>query len=109
MADWVRVAAQADCPPGSGIEIVAEGRIIALFNVEGTFYAIDGICAHQGGPLGKGVLHGSTATCPWHGWQYDVGTGRHSLSPVTQRTFPVRLDGDDVLIGLDADDHTARD
>ena len=100
MAEWVRVAAIADCPPGRPVQVVAGGHVIALFNVDGEFHAIDGICAHQGGPLGKGTLDGSTVTCPWHGWQYDVRAGRHLLSPITQRVFPVRIEGDDVLVAV---------
>ena len=49
----------------------------ALFNVDGTFYALDGVCPHQGGPLGSGEVHNCIVTCPWHGWQFDVRTGQH--------------------------------
>ena len=51
-----------------------------LFNVGGKFYALDGICPHQGGPLGKGSLTGCIVTCPWHGFQFDVTTGQHQTS-----------------------------
>jgi nitrite reductase (NADH) small subunit len=80
---------------------VAGEHIIALFHVEtGIFHAIDGICAHQGGPLGRGCLEQNTVTCPWHGWQYDVSTGKHRLSEITQRRFPVRVEGEDVLVDV---------
>jgi nitrite reductase/ring-hydroxylating ferredoxin subunit len=100
MPDWVRVAAVADCPPGCALEVAVGGHVIALFNVGGEFHAIDGICAHQGGPLGKGTLDGSTVTCPWHGWQYDVCNGRHLLSPIAQRVFQVKIEGEDVLAAV---------
>lgn len=94
---WMRIAAVADCPPGEAREIVAADRIIALFNVEGTFYALDGICPHQGGPLGRGVLRGCVVTCPWHGWQFDVTTGQHQVSQrLHHPQFEVRVDGDEV-------------
>ena len=67
----------ADCPPGSVQELVVEDRIVALYNVDGTLFALDGVCPHQGGPLGKGALEGCLVTCPWHGWQFDVTDGRH--------------------------------
>jgi len=54
MAHWIRVASIADSPPGSACEYVAGDRIVAVFNVDGFVYALDGICPHQGGPLGKG-------------------------------------------------------
>jgi nitrite reductase/ring-hydroxylating ferredoxin subunit len=80
MADWIEIAAVEECPPGTSIERVADGRMVALANVAGTFHAIDGLCPHQGGPLGTGRLCGTTLTCPWHGWQFDVVDGRHTLS-----------------------------
>ena len=60
MAEWHKVAVVADVPLGTGKEIAVSGRLIALFNVDGEFRAIDGICAHQGGPLGKGKLTGGS-------------------------------------------------
>lgn len=102
MARWIRIAAAADCPPGRNLECVAEGRIVALFNVDGTFYAMDGICPHQGGPLARGCLAGFTVTCPWHGWQFDVVSGRHrSTSTLAQRCYPTRLEDGEVFADLE--------
>ena len=78
MSDWQKLIAAADVPVGSGKEFAASGRIVALFNVDGQFQAIDGICAHQGGPLVKGQLVDGVVTCPWHGWQYELATGNHA-------------------------------
>ena len=101
MSRWVRISSKDSCPPGSARELVAEDRIVALFNVDGEFYALDGICPHQGGPLGKGLLDGCVVTCPWHGWQFDVRTGQHQISASLQHpTLPVRVDGDDVWVDL---------
>jgi nitrite reductase (NADH) small subunit len=66
--------------PGNSAEVVAEGRIFAVFNVAGQIHVLDGICPHAGGPLGKGHLQGSIVTCPWHGWQFDVSSGQHCLN-----------------------------
>jgi nitrite reductase (NADH) small subunit len=102
MSKSTRIARVGDCPPGSGIECVVDGQIVALFNVDGTYYACDGVCPHQGGPLAKGCLVGTVVTCPWHGWQFDVTTGEHATSrTIVQRRFPVRVEGSDVLIGLE--------
>lgn len=99
MADWVPIAAASACPPGGTLERVVGERIVALANVDGTWHAIDGLCPHQGGPLGKGRLCGEWLTCPWHGWQFDVATGRHRLSPtVSQARFEVREEGGEVWI-----------
>lgn len=101
MPRWVRVARVVECPPGASLEAVAGDRIVALFNVEGTYHALDGVCPHQGGPLGKGALHGSTVTCPWHGWQFDVATGCHKLRPsLVHPRFPARVVDDAVEVEL---------
>jgi nitrite reductase (NADH) small subunit len=100
---WVKIADVSSCPPGSAREFTVEDRVVALFNVDGTLYALDGVCPHQGGPLGEGDLTGSIVTCPWHGWQFDVSTGQNQLNPrMTQPGFPLRVEGDAVLIDLEA-------
>ncbi|MGE0607936.1 MAG: Rieske (2Fe-2S) protein [Pirellulales bacterium] len=99
MSNWVRVAAVQACPPGQSLEVVAGDHVIALYNVEGTFHALDGVCPHQGGPLGKGRLDGCIVTCPWHGWQFDVRTGVHQLNKTyEQPRFAVKVEGDAVLV-----------
>lgn len=98
-ADDLILAKTADCPPGSALELVAAGRMIALYNVDGQFFALDGVCPHQGGPLGKGKLSGHTVTCPWHGWQFDVRTGRNSITrSICQPMIPVRVEGEQVVV-----------
>ena len=78
---------------------MAADRIIALFNVNGEFFALDGICPHQGGPLGKGRIEGCVVTCPWHGWQFDVTTGQHQTSKsLTHPKFETRVAEDAVWV-----------
>jgi len=101
MSDWVRVADANDVPPGTAKELTAAGRVVALFNVNGEFHALDGVCPHAGGPLGEGVLQGSVVTCPWHGWQFDVTTGRHCLNARIEHTkFAVKVDAGQVYVEL---------
>jgi nitrite reductase (NADH) small subunit len=101
MAEWHRVASVSDVLPGKSKELAIAGRIVALFNVDGAFHALDGVCPHAGGPLGEGFLNGSVVTCPWHGWQFDVTTGRHCLNArIEHTTFPVKVEGDAVLVEL---------
>jgi nitrite reductase (NADH) small subunit len=96
-----RVASLSELPPGSAMEVTVGDRVIALFNVDGTLYALDGICPHAGGPLAKGRLAGNVVTCPWHGWQFDVTTGRHCLAPRIQTaSIPVASEGDDVYLEI---------
>jgi nitrite reductase (NADH) small subunit len=102
MPQWIRIASLSDCPPGTARELVAGERIVALYNVDGTLYALDGVCPHQGGPLGRGTLQGCIVTCPWHGWQFDVRDGQHQFAPsVRQATLPVRVDGQDVYVDVE--------
>ena len=96
-----RVAAVSDLSDGSALEAVVNGRVVALFQVDGKIYALDGMCPHAGGPLGKGTVNGCIVTCPWHGWQFDVTTGQHCLTEnLTHEQFVVRVDGDDIYVRM---------
>ena len=103
MAKRIKVARIADLAPGSGTTVDVEGQRIALFNVQGTFYAIDDTCPHRGGPLGEGELDGAMVTCPWHGATFDVQTGAVTGPPARNgvRSFQVRVEGEDVLVEID--------
>lgn len=99
MDAFVRVARAVDVPPGTAKVVVVQGHPVALFNVEGRFHAVSNVCLHRGGPIGEGTLDGAVVTCPLHGWEYDVRTGRNVANPVARlKTYAVRLDGDDVLV-----------
>lgn len=88
-------------PSGEGIVVEIEGKTIALFNCEGKFYATDNSCVHRGGPLGEGPLEGTTVVCPWHGWEFDVVSGACITNPKAKiLTYPVRVEGDDLLVDL---------
>ena len=66
-------------------------RIVAVFRHQGQWYAIDAMCAHQGGPLAQGIVQDGCVTCPWHGWQYDLATGVQTINrQPLQQTYPVR-------------------
>jgi nitrite reductase (NADH) small subunit len=100
MADFVSVAKVSDILPGQGKTIAVDGKPIAVFNVGGTFYAIDDTCLHRGGPLGEGELEGNVVTCPWHGWKYDVTTGLSTWnSAVKVGCYPTKIEGDDLKVG----------
>ena len=102
MASFVKLADLDELPVGGAKEVEHDGRIIALFNVDGVISAIDGICPHQGGPLADGPLHGTMVSCPWHGWEFDVRTGRTNLnSKLKQPVYEVKVEGQDVLVAVD--------
>ena len=96
--------------PGSGGEFPAGDRLVALFRLAeprgygeggGEWFALDGLCPHAGGPLGRGCLEGTAVTCPWHGWRFDVTTGVHALTPaIVHETLPVSVEDGGVWVEL---------
>ena len=99
MADAVRVAKASEIQVGGSKVVVVLGHPVALFHLEDAFYAVSNVCLHRGGPVGEGMLEGAVVTCPLHGWEYDVRTGRNVANPVARlRTYAVRVEGDDVLV-----------
>jgi nitrite reductase (NADH) small subunit len=98
---FVRAMKIGEVPPGMTRELQLDGKVIALSNVGGKVYAINNVCLHRGGPLGEGELSGQVVTCPWHGWQYDVTSGKLVTNPaVGVETYPVELRGDDVYVDV---------
>ncbi len=95
----VKVAAAGDLAAGQGTVVEAAGKALALFNVDGTYYAIDNTCPHRGGPLGEGDLDGSVVTCPWHAWRWDVRSGANLNNPAVRvACFPVIIEQDTVYV-----------
>jgi nitrite reductase (NADH) small subunit len=91
--EFVTVARVADVAPGTAKTVVVGEREIALFNVDGTFYALDNTCPHQGGPLAGGWIDGTRVTCPWHAWTFELTTGGMTLGDFARvDTFEVRID-----------------
>ena len=102
MGEFVKVATTGVIAPGEGKLVDAAGKKIALFNVDGTFYAIDETCTHRGGPLSEGMLMGKEVTCPWHGAVFDVTTGNVLGAPAPRGvvSYKVRVEGDDIEVEL---------
>ena len=96
-----RVAKINDIPAGTGKTVQVNGKQIAVFNCDGIFYAIDNTCKHRGGPLGEGTLSGTTVTCPWHGWEYDVTTGTCQMDETIKvQKYDVKAEEDDILVSI---------
>ncbi len=101
MPTLTKVAKTSDIPSGTGKVVEVGGKTLALFNTDGAFYAIDNTCKHRGGPLGEGSVSGTTVTCPWHGWEYDVTSGACSMDEsIKVQKYDVKVDGDDLLIAI---------
>jgi len=94
------VAKTTDVAPGTTRKIILDGSPLLLCNVDGTFYAIEDVCTHDGGELDQGELEGCRIMCPRHGAYFDVTTGAALTLPaiLPVPTYPVRIDGDDIVI-----------
>ncbi|HZB96260.1 MAG TPA: non-heme iron oxygenase ferredoxin subunit [Herpetosiphonaceae bacterium] len=103
MKETTVVARLSDIKPGQMHYVDVDGLPIALANVDGTIYAFGDSCRHEGGPLSSGVLRDDIVTCPWHGWAYNVRTGKSLIPPVGLRvpTYPVEIDGDRIAVVID--------
>ena len=79
--------------PGEGTSLdLADGDQLAVFNVDGEYYAIENFCPHKGAPLSEGQLCGHIVECSWHGWQFDVRTGECLTVPDQIRTYKVKIE-----------------
>lgn len=90
-------------PEGSVAKAMVNEREIAILNRGGAFYALDGICTHEGGPLGEGALEGEELVCPWHEGRYNIQTGE--ANPETDwvtdiKSFPVKVEGGDIWVDV---------
>src|SRR5947199_6846562 len=102
MPDLVRVARIDDIPAGQATMVEVNGKEIALFNVGGSFHAIDNTCTHVGGPLCEGELAGTEVSCPWHGAVFDVTSGQVLGPPAPESVarYNVRVEGSDIEIEI---------
>jgi nitrite reductase/ring-hydroxylating ferredoxin subunit len=100
MAQFIKVASTADLAPGEVRCVEVMGTKIALFNLDGSFYAIDDTCTHRGGPLSEGEVSGEEVTCPWHGAIYNIKTGAALGPPAPRgvRAYAIRIQGADVEV-----------
>jgi nitrite reductase (NADH) small subunit len=101
VSELVTVARVDDVPPGTAKAVAAGDEPIALVNVDGMLYALQGKCLHLEGPLGEGRVEGCYLTCPWHGWTYDVRTGKNNFDlAIEARTYPVQVEDGEVKVEI---------
>jgi 3-phenylpropionate/trans-cinnamate dioxygenase ferredoxin subunit len=101
-SEYVHVCKVSDLPDPGKMVVEVEDRLVGLFHVSGTFWALDDLCTHDGGPLAEGQLEGHTIVCPRHGAKFDIRDGRALTMPATRATaaHEVKVEGEDVLIRL---------
>ena len=102
LENWIKVAARADVAPGAVVGVKAGDLDIAVYNIDGQFYATDNICTHAQALLSDGWLEGDIIECPLHGGSFEVKTGKGVAAPVTcdLKTFPVRVRGDVIEVNV---------
>jgi nitrite reductase (NADH) small subunit len=100
LSEYVRVGQLSDFPAGSLKTVEIAGKQLLLANLAGELFAIENTCTHRGGPLNEGTLEGKVVTCPWHGGQFDVTTGKVVGPPpqADEPTYSVKVHGNDVMI-----------
>ena len=99
---FVKVATVQELPPGKAKQALVNGRTLAIFNVGGSFHAIDDTCPHRGASLWEGELNGREVICPWHGAGFDVTTGAHLCPPARSAVtaYKVQVVGEEVQIDV---------
>jgi 3-phenylpropionate/trans-cinnamate dioxygenase ferredoxin subunit len=100
--NFIIVARVEQIRPGATKQVTVNGHDILIANVDGTFYAVDDLCTHEDSSLSLGCLKGELVDCTLHGSQFNVVTGEPVEEPATEalRTWPVRLEGSDILVGV---------
>ncbi len=100
MSDFTRVADAKDVPPGKSVCVEFGGEKVALFNVDGTLYAIADTCTHVGGSLSEGEVNGTVVTCPLHGATFDLTTGSVTSPPAGSGVtrYQVRVEGEEIQL-----------
>ena len=100
MSDWVNVIDETALADGENIVIDIDGADVAVFKVEGGFYAIEDVCSHDGGEIASGELDGDEIICPRHGARFCIKTGAVKSPPAYENIhcFLVRIDNGKVQV-----------
>jgi len=97
------VAKTDEIAPGEAKAAEVEGETIAIFNLDGEYYAIDDTCPHALGPLSEGEIEGGVVICPWHASEFDIKTGEVLCPPAAQwvRSYKIHVEGDTIKIEIE--------
>ncbi|MEM4408921.1 MAG: non-heme iron oxygenase ferredoxin subunit [Candidatus Caldarchaeum sp.] len=103
MGRIVEIAKRGDLQPGEVIGCEVEGHQIALFNIEGEYFAIEDRCTHRDAQLSMGEVVGEVVICPFHAAEFNIKTGNALSQPATEpvRTYKVRVEGESIMVELD--------
>lgn len=96
------VAKTADIEEEEVMAVFVKDKEIAVYNIDGEFYATDGVCTHENVGLADGFVEGDIIECPLHGGKFEIKTGKPANPPVTVglATYPVKVEGDTIYVGI---------
>ena len=99
------VAKTDDLDEGEAMQVIIGRKEIAIYNLDGKFYATDDICTHAYASLADGYVEGELIECPLHGGCFDIKTGKAMTPPVSEdlKTYELKIDGEQILIGVPTD------
>ena len=100
--EFVEIAPVGELPPGERLFVEVAGTLIVIFNIAGQFFSIEDVCSHDDGPVGEGLLEGYNITCPRHGAEFDVRTGKVMQMPavVDIPAYPVQVRDGTLYLGI---------
>lgn len=99
MSEFTTVAKVGAIAEGQGEAFAVNGRMVAVFNIDGNYQAIDDLCPHMGASLAGGHVEDGIVTCPWHAWHFKTCDGTWCDNPkVKVDSFEVRVEGDEIQV-----------
>lgn len=102
---WHRVAKMGEVAEDEPKAVRVGDHVVALYNVDGTYFATHDICTHEFASLSEGYVEGDVVECPLHAGRFHIPTGKALVAPVSEdlRTYPVKVVGDDIYIEVTED------
>lgn len=101
MPELVTVARVGEIPDGGRKMVQLKEREVVIINLNGEFYAIQNLCPHEGGPVGEGDISDGEIICPWHGWMFQLKTGKcEMVDDESVVTYPVEVVGDEIKVAV---------
>jgi nitrite reductase (NADH) small subunit len=101
MSEFRTVCKTADVVDGEGKTVSVDNKLIALFRVDGQYFAIDDVCPHMGASLSGGYVENGIVTCPWHAWRFRLSDGAWADNPrVKTGCYPVRVVGEEIQVQI---------
>jgi 3-phenylpropionate/trans-cinnamate dioxygenase ferredoxin subunit len=100
--EYLEIAPASELPSGERLFVEIEGKPIVIFNIGGQFFSIADVCSHDDGPVGEGIVEGYNITCPRHGAQFDIRSGKVVQMPavVDIPAYPVQVRDGNIYLGI---------